>query len=113
MPPETRKLLADAQQAARAILAHAGQLTPQQYEGDVVARSLVERQCEVIGEALRRLERRDPATFARIPNARRIVDFRNVISHGYDIVDPVVVCQIVRQHIPALLRELDLLVPKI
>jgi len=55
MQPEILKLLIDVSQASEAILRFAANITPQQYESDVLLRSLVERQSEIIGEALRRL----------------------------------------------------------
>ena len=105
MQPETLKLLADIQHAGSAILQYASAMTPQQYESDVLLRSLVKRQCEIIGEALRRLERADPLVFARIRHARRIIDFRNVIAHGYDSLDAIVVTQVVQQHLRSLLDD--------
>jgi uncharacterized protein with HEPN domain len=50
-------------------------------------RSAVERQFEIIGEALSQLAKIDPAVAARIPDLRRIVGFRNVLIHGYDRMD--------------------------
>ena len=105
MQPETLKLLADIRHAGAAILQFAPDITPQQYESDVLLRSLVERQCEIIGEALRRLERTDPYTFAKIHHARRIIDFRNIIAHGYDSLDSTVVSQVVRLHLRNLLDD--------
>lgn len=107
MQPETLKLLADVRQAGDAILRFAADLTPAQYETDVLLRSLVERQCEIIGEALRRLERADPLVFSQIRHARRIIDFRNVIAHGYDCLDSTVVSQVVRVHLPGLLDDVS------
>lgn len=109
MPPEIAKLLLDIGQAGQAIMQHAADLSPEQYETDVLRRSLVERQCEIIGEALRRLQHKEPRLFAQIPHARRIIDFRNIIAHGYDMLDPVIVSQIVRQHLPQRLQDVQAL----
>lgn len=106
MQPESLKLLTDVTQAGDAIQRYAADLTPEQYETDVLIRSLVERQSEIIGEALKRLERIDPATFAQVRDARRIIDFRNVIAHGYDTLDAVLVSQVVRLHLPILLQDI-------
>ncbi len=105
MQLETLKLLTDVRQAGEAILQFAADITPDQYESDVLLRSLVERQREIIGEALRRLERTDPQVFAKIRHARRIIDFRNVIAHGYDSLDSAVVSQVVRLHLRNLLED--------
>ena len=49
-------------------------------------RAGVERWFEKIGEALRRLERSDPEVATSLPDLRDLVDFRNLLAHGYDIV---------------------------
>ena len=48
-----------------------------------MARSAVERQFEIIGEALGQLARLDPAMAERITDFRRVIAFRNILVHGY------------------------------
>jgi uncharacterized protein with HEPN domain len=50
-------------------------------------RSAVERQFEIIGEALNRLSREAPEIAARLPDTRRAVAMRNALIHGYREVD--------------------------
>ncbi len=50
-------------------------------------RSAVERQFQVIGEALNRLSRVDRETASAVPDLPRIVAFRNVLVHGYSVLD--------------------------
>ena len=76
-----------------------------QYSADRWFRRTVEREFENIGEALNRLERRAPETAALITSARRIVDFRNRIIHGYDSVDDLIVWRTVEHHLPLLPAE--------
>ncbi|MEJ5294734.1 MAG: HepT-like ribonuclease domain-containing protein [Fimbriimonadales bacterium] len=73
------------------------------YIASTLLRSAVERQFEIIGEALARLSRHNPDVFAQIPNARRIIDFRNVLAHGYDVIDHEIVWQAIHEHLPQLL----------
>jgi uncharacterized protein with HEPN domain len=47
----------------------------------------VEREFEIMGEALNRLLRLDETAFGEIRDAHKIVGLRNVIAHGYDIID--------------------------
>ncbi|MDP9366435.1 MAG: DUF86 domain-containing protein [Chloroflexota bacterium] len=86
------------------ILEHTAGRSFDDYDGDPFFRARVEYCFEIIGEALRRIERRDPTTAALIPDHREIVDFRNVLAHGYDIVDNDDVWSFVKNDLP-LLRE--------
>ncbi|MCX5905241.1 MAG: DUF86 domain-containing protein, partial [Proteobacteria bacterium] len=53
-----------------------------------------------------RLNRVDPATADQISQARRIIGFRNILVHGYDIVENTVVWDIVEKNIPILHKEI-------
>jgi uncharacterized protein with HEPN domain len=89
MHADTRKLLWDAKQAADRIARFTTGKTFADYEVDEYLRSAVERQFEIVGEALGHLGRIDSATAATIPELRRIVAFRNVLIHGYATVDTI------------------------
>jgi len=56
-------------------------------------------------EAMTAISRLSPALFARITNARRIVDFRNQLAHQYSDVDDTVVWLIARHDAPVLHAE--------
>ena len=58
-----------------------------EFDTDLMLRSAVERQFEIIGEALGTLARVDATIAARIPVLRDIVAFRNILIHGYAILD--------------------------
>ena len=70
-------------------------------------RAAVERQFEIMGEALNQLSRRAPDLTARIPELRAIVAFRNLLIHGYASVDDAIVWRAVTEKIPALRTALD------
>ena len=72
-------------------------------------RAAVERQFEIIGEALTRLVRLDERLAGRISEYRRIVDFRNILIHGYADVDDRVVWDVVQTKVPVLRREVEAL----
>ena len=72
-------------------------------------RQAVERNFEIIGEAIRRLEKDDPETAARITDYRRIIAFRNVLIHGYDVIDPAIVWSAVEVDLEPLLADVQVL----
>ena len=105
----TKKLLLDVCEAGESILQHTAGQSLAQYSADRFFRRAVEREFEIIGEALNRIDRLDSATAGRISELRKIVDFRNRIIHGYDTVDDAVVWGIVETHLPSLIREVSAL----
>ena len=75
------------------------------YQCTRLVRSSVEREFIIIGEAVAALARVAPATFAEITRARRIVDFRNQLTHEYPTVDDALVWAIIETDVPVLQRE--------
>ena len=76
-------------------------------------RSGVERQFQIIGEAIRQLARVDPAMAERIPEFRNIIAFRNIIVHGYALLDDALVWRAVEEELPVLhIALVDLLGPE-
>jgi len=82
MQPEAPALIWDARRAAGRVLEFVADRSWDDYQQDVMLRSEVERQFQIIGEALNRLSRVDSATADRVPDLARIVAFRNVLVHG-------------------------------
>lgn len=76
-----------ARKAVRLIAQFVADRTWHDHESDTMLRSAVERQFEIIGEALNRLSRLDRDTATLIPDLPRIVAFRNVLIHGYAVID--------------------------
>jgi len=108
MPPrDVRAWLADAAQACDVIQTCTADRTLDQYERDIVIRSAVERQFEIIGEAMRRILAAEPGLELRLPEAREVIDFRNFLAHGYHLVRHDEVWKIVKRDVPALKRKVD------
>ena len=105
MQLEVKKYLYDIAAASEHITAFTAGKTFADYEGDAMLRAAVERQFEIIGEALGQLARFDEAIAARITDYRRIIAFRNILVHGYAQVDDRLVWDIVETSLPPLRRE--------
>ncbi|HEY2618478.1 MAG TPA: HepT-like ribonuclease domain-containing protein [Acetobacteraceae bacterium] len=75
------------------------------YIGDLMFRSAVERQPAIIGEALSQFARVDQALAAGNAELRRVIAFRNVLIHGYDQIDSAGVWRIVEADSPPLRRR--------
>ena len=96
------KWLDDVRQAAELISQVTHDLSEADYLSDRFLRCGVERNFEIIGEALGRLRKADSLLFARIPDGQQIVDFRNLIIHGYDVIRDADVWKIVQSDLPGL-----------
>jgi uncharacterized protein with HEPN domain len=105
MPHDPRKSLGDIQRAADFLVQLTSHRTVDESRIDEVFRSAVERKFEIIGEALNRLQRIDPALAAIIPQHRQIISFRNILLHSYDVIDDQVVWDIVQKDLQPLLQE--------
>ncbi|WP_321492474.1 HepT-like ribonuclease domain-containing protein [uncultured Desulfobacter sp.] len=60
-----------------------------EYQKNKLLRRGIEREIEIIGEAMSLILKIDPTI--RIQNARQIVDTRNWVIHGYDKVNDVII----------------------
>lgn len=77
------------------------------FERDVVFRKFVERNIEILGEAMNRILKIDRQI--DITSARKIVDTRNYVTHAYDSLKPDILWSIVINHIPKLKLEVTTL----
>lgn len=75
---EARKYLHDIERAATLIQEFVAGKAPADYAEDAMLRSAVQRQFEVIGEAVGQLARADESTVQRIGDYRQIIAFRNI-----------------------------------
>ena len=99
----------DARNAADAIARFTRDKTFEAFLADDLLRAAVERQFEIIGEALRQLSQIDSALAARIPDLRRIVAFRNILVHGYVSIDHENVWRVIQMELPGLRETLTAL----
>ncbi|MGH8226517.1 MAG: HepT-like ribonuclease domain-containing protein [Steroidobacteraceae bacterium] len=78
-----------------------------QYLADELCQSAIERQLEIAGDALGQIRKVDPALFARVPDGDLIVEFRNVLAHGYVTLDHQRVYDIAANRVAALEAVLE------
>jgi len=105
MKDETRKNFIDILQAGEEIQNFVSGMDFSTYQDNPVTRRAVERDFEIIGEALNRIKNTDSELLERVSEHRRIIGFRNILIHGYDVVDEAIVWQAVTKHLPILIRE--------
>ena len=74
------------------------------FENDVIFRKFVERNIEILGEAMNRILKIEPDI--NITSARKIVDTRNYVIHAYDSLKPDILWAIVINHIPRLKADI-------
>lgn len=109
MRRDVLKLLEDVRLAAISIQEYTRGFTEADYLAHKAIRRAVEREFEIIGEALRRLTERHPEVASRVSSRAPIIGFRNVLAHGYDAVVDERVWHTVVEDIPTLPAEVRML----
>jgi len=109
MKDEIRKNLIDIIQAGEEIQQFTHDMDFKTYRNSPITQRAVERNFEIIGEALNRIKRMDDKFLARVSGHNRIIGFRNILIHGYDIIDEMIVWKAVEDHLPTLLKEIQMI----
>jgi uncharacterized protein with HEPN domain len=73
------------------------------YQEDLKTKKAVERNLEIIGEAVNRILKADSSI--QIKNAKNIIGTRNRIIHSYDNISDEVIWTIVSRELPDLIRR--------
>ena len=106
---DTLGVLVDIRDSARFIAEGTAGASYDEFLSDRRMRQLVERNLTIIGEAVNRLRRRDPDTAAKLAAIPQIVAMRNVITHGYDVIDNATVWRTIHETLPILHRQIEAL----
>lgn len=109
MRHESKKYLFDIKQAASLLADFTRSKSFEDFREDPMLRSAVERQFEVIAEALSQLAEVDHETAERISEYRRIIAFRNILIHGYAQIDHRLVWGVLDSKLPTLSQEVEML----
>jgi len=102
---EPQKYLYDIINCCEFLLDFTKSKTVEDYKKDRAFRSAVERELQIIGEAITQLDRISPQTAEKISEHRNIIGFRNVLVHGYDSLDPDTVWDVVENKLSELLIQ--------
>jgi uncharacterized protein with HEPN domain len=102
MERDARSYLWDMREAADAIAEFTVSMNASEYAESRIVRAAVERQFEIIGEALSQLAKLDPALAHRVPDFRDIISFRNLLIHAYAVINHDEVWDAVQTSLPTL-----------
>jgi uncharacterized protein with HEPN domain len=107
MDREINKWLFDISQSIEEIeqFLPAGQRNFELYKQDIKTKRAIERNLEIIGEAVGRILGKNPEFI--ISNSKKIVSLRNRIIHGYDVISDELIWGILINDIPKLRSEVS------
>ena len=77
----------------------------QEFQNDMLRQRAVERNIEIMGEAINRILKSNPEF--QLPNAKAIINTRNRVIHGYDSVTTEFLWSLIMKHIPALKNDVE------
>ncbi len=103
---EINKHFFDIKQAIQDIEEFTKNISFQYFKNEKIIQSAVERKFEIIGEALNRVKKLDEKILDRISDSHKIIGLRNVIIHGYDIIDEKIIWDAIQYNLPKLKIEI-------
>lgn len=111
MDNSIKKFLSDILISIETIEAYVGeQKIYADYQANNLLKDAIERNLITIGEAVNNLLKVEPSI--QIINARKIVDTRNRLTHGYDDIDDLQIWAIIINHLPKLKLDVKGLLKK-
>jgi uncharacterized protein with HEPN domain len=75
------------------------------YKEDFIIKRAVERDLEIIGEAVKKLTEQDSTI--ELSSVKKIIGLRNMISHAYDSIEDELIWAILQKDIPILKKEIE------
>lgn len=104
-----RKYLYDIHEAAASIFSYLGEKRDYNaYVSNKMLRRAVEREFEIIGEAMNRIDKIAPDL--AISYKKQIVSMRNRVIHGYDKIDDAIIWGAIVRYLPVLQQEIESLI---
>jgi len=106
METEVKKYLFDINESIDSIEKYlGGKRDFKVYMADKMLRRAVEREFEIIGEAMSRIEKLDSGI--NISSKKLIISMRNRVIHGYDRIDNEIIWGTILRHLPTLKIEIE------
>lgn len=106
MDNEIKKHLFDIKESVDSIENYLGEKPDfNVYKSDKMLRRAVEREFEIIGEAINRIDKIDPEI--SISSKKQIISMRNRVIHGYDKIDDEIIWGTIVRHLPILKKEIN------
>lgn len=107
MEREIEKLLIDILKAISEIKLFTKGKKFMDFVNDRRLQLIAEREFEIIGEAMNRLIRINPEIDEIIPDIHKIIGLRNILAHGYDIIEYEILWDIVENKIKILEENIN------
>jgi uncharacterized protein with HEPN domain len=108
MKIEIKKILYDINESIGSIESYLGEKKEFSiFVSDKMLRRAIEREFEIIGEAMNRMDKIDPSI--NISSKKKIINLRNRVIHGYDKVDNEIIWGTIIKHLPVLKNEVETL----
>jgi len=107
MDHDPKAYLFDIQQACDEIMEFTRGMSFEEYIRNAMVKAAVERKFLVIGEAITKLKKEHPEILKQITDHEKIIRFRNVLVHGYDMIDDTTVWSAPKDSMPTLQHEVQ------
>ncbi len=101
------KYIYDMLDSSRYVMEITGDQSLERFNEDRMFRRTIERELQIIGEAMLQLKSVDPKCAAGFDEHQRIIGFRHVLVHGYDALEADIVWHIVTEKLPLLVQQLE------
>lgn len=106
MKDKVKKYLLDISNSINSIYEYLGEKRDFiEYKRNKLLRRAIEREFEIIGEAVNRILKEDKSV--QMKNAGNIIGLRNFVIHSYDSVDDTIIWGIIINHLPKLKTEVE------
>lgn len=106
MARDARKYLHDALNASESARQYVSEIEFSEFKDNSLIQSAVERQLQILGEAVWQLEKYFPEISSSITHCREIIGFRHVLVHDYDKLELETVWGILAKYLAPLEIEL-------